>query len=134
MRRVPRDPSPELPPPPVQQPPPVHESSDDDQYIPQTHVAQPVQSGARYDASPHHQSTYTQPNPPPMSHAPPPQQTSLADRDRNDRVSDPAKLPFSQRVNLFKQSQSDQPRQDYKNYIKYVSEFISANIPTFGNS
>ena len=42
----------------------------------------------------------------------------VQDQARGDRISDPAKLPFSQRVNLFKQSQQDPSRQEYKNYIK----------------
>ena len=108
MRRVPRDPSPELPPPPVQQPP-KNDSSDEEaaQYVT---PAQP-----KYEEPPHH--SYSQP---PTQQAPK-QPQSLAERDRLDRVSDPAKLPFSQRVSLFKQSQGEQPRQDYKNYIKCVT-------------
>ena len=112
MRRVPRDPSPELPPPPVQQPP-KNDSSDEEapQYVT---PAQP-----KYEEPPHH--SYSQP--PPQQQAPK-QPQSLAERDRLDRVSDPAKLPFSQRVSLFKQSQGEQPRQDYKNYIKCVCLFV----------
>ena len=115
MRRVPRDPSPELPPPPVVQPPPTHDSSDDDvpQYV---KPAAPVNTGAR-NSYPEYNDLPPEPKFT-QSRAPPPQSAPLSDRDRSDRVSDPAKLPFNQRVNLFKQSQNDQPRQDYKNYIK----------------
>lgn len=126
MRRVPREPSPDLPPPPVQQPPPTHESSDED--LPQYVTPAPVvQSSARLVSQHNNYAEYDeapQLNQPKSSYTQQPKQSppsaQLADRDRLDRVSDPAKLPFSQRVNLFKQSQNDQPRQDYKNYIKYV--------------
>lgn len=124
MRRVPREPSPQLPPPPVEQPP-LDQSSEDEmpqyvQPVQAVHQARNVHQSYNdsYDEDPRNSPHHHQPPPvknvpkytQPVKQSPPPQ--ALADRDRmgDSRVSDPAKLPFSQRVNLFKQSQNEQPR------------------------
>ena len=94
-----------MPPPPIEKPP--SDSEEDDQYI-QPYQQQQVMSGR-----PQYKE-YQEPPPQQQRSQPRPVQ----DQNRGDRISDPAKLPFSQRVNLFKQSQADPSRQEYKNYIK----------------
>ena len=95
-----------MPPPPIEKPP--SDSEEDDQYIQPYQQQQQVMSGRQQ-----YKNEYQEP---------PQQQRSqprpVQDQNRGDRISDPAKLPFSQRVNLFKQSQADPSRQEYKNYIK----------------
>ena len=104
LRKVPR-PEDDMPPPPIEKPP--SDSEEDDQYI-QPYQQQQVMSGR-----PQYKE-YQEPPPQQQRSQPRPVQ----DQNRGDRISDPAKLPFSQRVNLFKQSQADPSRQEYKNYIK----------------
>ena len=94
-----------MPPPPIEKPP--SDSEEDDQYI-QPYQQQQVMSGR-----PQYKE-YQEPPPQQQRSQPRPVQ----DQNRGDRISDPAKLLFSQRVNLFKQSQADPSRQEYKNYIK----------------
>ena len=105
MRKVPR-PEDDMPPPPIEKPP--SDSEEDDQYIQPYSQNQPVM------ASRQQFNDYQEPPPQQQRSQPRP----VHDQNRSDRISDPAKLPFSQRVNLFKQSQQDPSRQEYKNYIK----------------
>jgi len=114
LRRVPREHSPEMPPPPVEQPPQHESESEEEQYI------QPHKQNQDYHEPPvqyNHQSVHSQ-----VNQGRPSNPRPVTDQSRNDRISDPAKLPFSQRVNLFKQSQNDNQRQEYKNYIKSMRD------------
>ena len=96
-----------MPPPPIEKPP--SDSEEDDQYIQPYSQNQPVMAARQQF------NDYQEPPPPQQQKSQP---RPVHDQNRSDRISDPAKLPFSQRVNLFKQSQRDPSRQEYKNYIK----------------
>ena len=111
LRKVPR-PEDDMPPPPIEKPP--SDSEEDDQYIQPYQQTIQQQQQQPTMASNNRQREYNEYHEPPKNNQPRPVQ----DQARGDRISDPAKLPFSQRVNLFKQSQQDPSRQEYKNYIK----------------
>jgi tight junction protein 1 len=50
----------------------------------------------------------------------------MGDQNRESRYSDPSKVPFSERINMFKQQEV--PKQDYKNYIKSVRDPVQPRL------
>jgi len=103
MRRVPRDPSPELPPPPVSKPP-LPDSSDED--VPKLAYASPAMVKSSFPSSQSQEREYSRPaaDPAPIS----------SRNDPNRLSNDPAKIPFHQRLDMFKQ----QDKKEYNNYVK----------------
>lgn len=99
MRRVPRDPSPELPPPPVSKPP-LPDSSDED--VPKLAYASPAMTKSSFPPS--QEREYSRPADP----------APVSSRNDPNRLSDPAKIPFHQRLDMFKQ----QDKKEYNNYVK----------------
>ncbi|CBY21340.1 unnamed protein product [Oikopleura dioica] len=107
MRRVPRDPSPELPPPPVSKPP-LPDSSDED--VPKLAYASPAMVKSSFPSSQSQEREYSRPaaDPAPIS----------SRNDPNRLSNDPAKIPFHQRLDMFKQ----QDKKEYNNYVKSIRD------------